>query len=380
MAKGFNVWVSASFCQNSPVHSPPKDVSAFPGRADKEAQTDARARLEENWVRVLTPEAPSLEPSLTICSPIADPDPGTQAAEEEEPQAPRNDALAELFLDILGGGGSTDDAEHPEPVWAAPPPAGAPEPARGGHGLHGGSPGKSPEGSSDSGYRNCAASSSRAVSLAPEQGQGDSQSLSSSQYKSLLPPRLLPSPSYRALVMGSLGPQADGQDGGRATIPQSSGYRSFSSLAGQPMASCPWPQEPLWDQAELMGGWPHCQEEGLLPPPLPGAPPGKAPDCPRPVDPRLPGYRPLWAACRAPSSLSAGSPYKPLLEAFGSVPREDPLEPPPRTWAAEREAWEVPLAWACSRGVEEEEESDPSREGVRPGTERSLPHVPLATS
>ncbi|KAL8174927.1 UNVERIFIED_CONTAM: hypothetical protein K2H54_006134 [Gekko kuhli] len=369
----------------------PKDRAAFPGRPGEVAESVPEDRLEGKWEAILTPEAPPVEPLLTICSPAAAPGPGTQEEEEEEAACiPRHDPLAKLFLDLLEGADSTEDAETAQPVWEELPPAGPP--AIAGHCLLGGTPGKSPGGSSGGDV----ATSSWAASPAPGLPPGEGPPVSSSQYKVLLFAQQPPGAPYRAVVPGRTGSQGDGQDGGgggsRATPPQPSCYKSFSSLGGQPPASGPEPREHLpdfsqVDQALPLSHWPPCLGEGLLSPPQQEAAPWNGPNGPCTVDSGSPGYRPFrpWA----PSRLPMGSPYKPLLlGVFSSDPKGSPPEaagPPLRRREAEEGAWqggpwEEPPAFAlrwCTGG-EEEQEEESGQGGSQQGTECFLPQVPLA--
>ncbi|XP_077173227.1 interleukin-4 receptor subunit alpha [Paroedura picta] len=287
----------------------------------------------------LTPEDPPVEPFLRVDKPVADPDAETPV-EEEEGQAPHNNALVDLFLDILGGGDGTEDAAPPES-----PPARAPEPALGG------TPRGSPGESSDSGNGNVAPSS-RAASPTPEQHQGDDQPCSSSQYKLLLFPQ--PGSPGQVVVTESMGgSKASGPGGSVATAtPQPSCYRSLSGLMGPPSG-------PRVDQAPVPDSLPPGREDKLSLSPCP-------------PDSCLPGYRPLKLASQEPHSLGLGSPYKPLLEVFSSTAKEGPRE----VWTGA--PWPEPLALAFSRCMEEEEEEEEEEEGssqagIRPGTEGSLP-------
>lgn len=346
----------------------PQDGVAFPAGPNKPAKMVPGSRPESTWEGVLTPEAASVEASLTISSPETYPDPGTPHVEEEEEEescVPQNDPLSGLFKELLrGGDGSEDAAEPPEPVWKESPPAWAPEPALGGLCWLGGTPGKSPGGSSESNYRNMGvAVSSRAESPSLEQRRGDDDQSSSSQYKLLTFPQPRPSAPYRAVVVEKMASQqAEDQVPGWAATPQQpSCYKSFSSLVGRPTTSS---QQPWGEQGDFSG----VQQEASS---------WNAPGVPCMAESWLPGYRPLRSASRGDSGcLRVASPYQPLVEVFQNVPKGGPLpEAAPRegeVWGA----WEEPLAFAFRRCMEEEEE-DSGQDGVRQRKECFLPQVPV---
>uniref|UniRef100_A0ACB8FKX9 Uncharacterized protein n=1 Tax=Sphaerodactylus townsendi TaxID=933632 RepID=A0ACB8FKX9_9SAUR len=335
-------------------------------------------RLDKAVVRVptcLIPEAPPVESPLTICTPEAASGPGAQT-EDEEDHIPRHDALTDLFLDILGSGGSAEGAEAPDSALGESPPDSAPKLELEDLCLFGGTPQKNPSGSCTSGYQNSVVSaSSRAASPALEQPRGGGQSFSPTQYKSLVFPHQLSSTPYPAVVTDRKSPQAP--------TSQPPCYKSFSSLVGLPTASVhpPWKHQldfPGVDQAQVLTRWPPSCVEGLFSPPQQEAPSQNAPDIPC-----LAGYRPFKVGLlpstvsQDPGCLSSGSPQDPHQGAFQGIP--DPIL---RTWEAETgtwpgASWEEPLAFDLSPCTEEEEQ-DSCQGGFRQGTEGFLPRLPVA--
>ncbi|XP_054859171.1 interleukin-4 receptor subunit alpha-like [Eublepharis macularius] len=322
--------------QRNVKDSPLKDEADFPGWPKEVAAAVPGSRLGGKWGPFFTPEVPSVEPSLTICSRSADTGPEA-LTEEEGDHVSHMDAFIDIFLDILGGGGHAGDVESPaKPVLEAHPSARAPGQGLGDLCSFGGTPGKSPAGSSESGYRNSeVAASAQAASPAPEQSQGDTQCHSATQYKLLLSPRKLSRASYREVFTDGVGPQVDSPGSSRATTPQPSCYKSLSSLVCPSPASFsqPW-EHPLdlsrVDQSYPQGSWPSSCEEiaALFFPPRQEAPPQEAPGVPCTIDSCLPGYRPFRsalapsAASQDPSCFGGGSPYKPFLGVLRSIHQE----------------------------------------------------------